>query len=272
MCCIDAESGSLIWEFIAHGHIESGPIIRDGMVVFAAGDDGVYALDAEDGDIIWHFKDDVHMDCDPTWYEGDVYVGSGPSRTLKRLEVLRLDGKTGDVIWRTPVDLPAWSSPAVDGGRVVVGLGNGRMTTAAKEPAGALLCLNRETGQRLWQNDYPDAVFQKPYIDSDRIIFGCRDGMVRIVSLEDGTLLNQKDFHAPIIAPYTGQLLTLDCTVYDYETPPTIRWRFDIAMKLHVNVIATAAITKFNDHLLVACELIQGPNRSATLFCLKSLR
>ena len=271
--CIDTTSGTLIWDFTANGHIESGPIVEDGMVIFAAGDDGVYALNNQDGEIIWHFKDEVHIDCDPTWYEGDVYVGSGPSRKLKRLEVLRLAGKTGNVVWRTPVELPAWSSPAVDGEQVIVGLGNGRMTTAAKEPAGAVLCLDRATGEKLWQNNYPDAVFQKPQRFWDAVSFGCRDGWIRMVHLNDGNEKFQRDLGSPIIAPPDWDyVLTQDGTLHDIGGADPPGWSFDIAQRMQSKVVATASMKWSGRKMLVACELIQGPNRFATLFCFAASR
>ena len=262
--CLDATTGTLIWDFTAQGHIESGPIVRDGKVIFAAGDDGVYALAAANGDIVWHFKAEVHVDCDPTWYDGDIYVGSGPSRKLKRLDVLRLDGDTGSVVWRTPVELPAWSSPAVAGDCVVVGLGNGRMTTAGRSPAGALLCLDRDTGQQLWHNDYPDAVFQKPKIENDTLLFGCRDGWLRRVNLDDGILQQEMDLGSPIIAPVTSYVITLDGSMYDVNN---LDWKFDIAKRMQTQVVATAPVLKIDERMFIACELGEGPNRFATLLC-----
>src|SRR5262245_37424662 len=132
--CIDARTGHEKWTFPTGDHIEGGPAVGDGLVIFPAGNDGLYALDAETGALRWNFRAELHIDSTPFVVGGRVYAGSGTSRRFPGLQVVCLDLRSGNPIWRAPVKLPAWGSPVVAGGRVFVGLGNGRLHQAAEPP------------------------------------------------------------------------------------------------------------------------------------------
>jgi serine/threonine-protein kinase len=177
--CLDARGGTLKWAFATGDHIEGGPVVAGGQVIFPAGNDGLYALDAETGDLRWNFRADLHIDSTPFVAGGRVYAGSGTSRRFPALQVVCLDARTGNPVWRAPVTLPAWGSPVVAGDRVFVGLGNGRLTEPAQPPAtpaGALACLDAHTGAERWTFPVADAVFGRPVVVGDRVVFGSRDG------------------------------------------------------------------------------------------------
>ncbi len=50
---LDADSGSLVWEFIAGGRVDSPPTYFRGLVLFGSADGWVYCLRAEDGALVW---------------------------------------------------------------------------------------------------------------------------------------------------------------------------------------------------------------------------
>lgn len=198
--CIDAASGQPGWTFPTTDHIEGGPALAGKLVVFPAGNDGLYAVEVEAGKRQWNFRADVHIDSTPFVQDGRIYVGSGPSRRYDTLQVICLDAATGRPHWRAPVKIPAWGSPIVADGRVFVGLGNGRLTQADPAPAGGIACLDAATGKELWTVAVPDAVFGRPTIAGNRVIFGSRDGHLRGLTF-DGKEVFCLDLGGAVMAP-----------------------------------------------------------------------
>jgi outer membrane protein assembly factor BamB len=200
--CLDAASGRKRWHFLTGGHIESTPCVADGKVFFGAGDDGVYCLDAVTGRRRWQWNGGAHVDANPAWAGGRLFVGAGVSRRCKVPEVVCLRGRDGKVVWRRATDLPAWGSPAPDGARVYFGLGNGRLGASAaapERPAGALLCVNADSGRTCWRYDVPDGVFAKPAAGGGRVYFGARDGWCYCLDRERGRLCWKKHLGSAVV-------------------------------------------------------------------------
>lgn len=198
--CIDVHTGQAHWTFPTSDHIEGGAAVMDGLVIFPAGNDGLYALDAKDGRPKWNFRADLHIDSTPFVNEGRVFAGSGPSRRFDTLQVVCLEAASGQPVWRTPVKLPAWGAPVVAGGRVFVGLGNGRLTEPAPQPAGGLACLDVKTGALLWMFPVADAVFGRPAVVGERVVFGSRDGNLYGLTF-DGKEAFRIPMGGPVMAP-----------------------------------------------------------------------
>jgi outer membrane protein assembly factor BamB len=53
--CLDAESGAVLWKFVANGRVDSPPTLAKGLAVFGSLDGYVYALRATDGQLVWRF-------------------------------------------------------------------------------------------------------------------------------------------------------------------------------------------------------------------------
>jgi len=53
---LDAASGTVQWEFIAGGRIDSPPTVDRGRVLFGSADGWVYCLRADSGTVIWRFR------------------------------------------------------------------------------------------------------------------------------------------------------------------------------------------------------------------------
>ena len=198
--CLDAGTGQALWTFPTSDHIEGGATTAAGLVIFPAGNDGLYALDMETGKPRWNFRADLHIDSTPFVNEGRVFVGSGPSRRYDALQVVCLDAVRGQTIWRTPMKLPAWGAPVVEGGCVFVGLGNGRLTEPAAEPAGGLACLDAKDGAVRWSFPVADAVFGRPAIAGERVVFGSRDGNLYGLTF-DGKEVFRLSMGGPVMAP-----------------------------------------------------------------------
>jgi outer membrane protein assembly factor BamB len=200
--CLDAATGRKLWHFEAAGHIESSPCVAGGAVFFGAGDDGLYCLDAVTGARRWKLEGPFHFDSNPAVSGGRVYAGSGVSRRHKEPQVFCLDAGGGQVLWRQATELPAWGSPVVDGGQVFVGLGTGRLTRRAEPPevpAGALLCLDADSGAVRWRYAAPDALFVTPAVGPGHVYFGCRDHGCYCIERRAGTLVWRADLSSPVM-------------------------------------------------------------------------
>ena len=168
--CLNEETGAKLWDFEVGNHIESSPCVAEGRVFFGAGDDGVYCLDAKTGRQRWHFQEPLHVDTSPAVIGPHLYAGSGLSRKCKITEMFCLDARTGGIVWRRPTKLSVWGSPVVDRDEVFFGLGNGRMIEGPpppEQPAGAVYCLQADSGQVRWQWPAPDAILVKPVVAGD---------------------------------------------------------------------------------------------------------
>jgi len=56
VCCLDADTGKILWNYTAGGRVDSPPTIARGIAVFGCRDGWVYALRASDGNLIWRFR------------------------------------------------------------------------------------------------------------------------------------------------------------------------------------------------------------------------
>jgi outer membrane protein assembly factor BamB len=201
--CVDAKTGKRLWQYETASHTESGPCVADGKVFTGAGDDGVYCFDAATGRVVWHFQEPYHVDASPAVIGKRLYVGSGVSRTQKATRILCLDTDTGKAVWQTPTSLPAWGSPVVAGDQVFVGLGNGRLDRSAAAPAGAMLCLDANTGDELWRYPTGDAVLVRPVVDEQHVYFAARDRNAYCLDRSNGRRAWSRQLRSAIIASPT---------------------------------------------------------------------
>jgi outer membrane protein assembly factor BamB len=196
--CINAETGAKLWEFQTGSHTESSPCVADGKVYFGAGDDGLYCVDAATGKEVWHFPG-FHMDASPVVSRGRVYIGAGIGDVYKDTALFCLDAANGNVVWRQNCELPAWPAAAVLGPHVYFGLGNGRMDHSDDRPAGALLCLEAETGNEVWRYPVNDGILGAPVADGRYVCFGSRDGYLYCVERSEGKLAWRQSLGGPCV-------------------------------------------------------------------------
>lgn len=274
--CLDARTGTSIWTFPTSDHIEGGPALAGDAIIFPGGNDGLYALDAETGKPKWKFVADLHIDSTPWVENGHLLVGSGSSRRFNNLQVICLDSQTGKPIWRTPVKLPAWGSPIVARDQVFVGLGNGRLTMPAQppeSPAGALACFDANTGTERWTFLVGDAVFGRPVVVGDRVVFGSRDGNLYGVSFA-----GHEVFRLPMGGPVMASAVTSGGFVYSVSVPGRVVcvnpadgteiWRYELSQR-GAPAEAYAAPAVSGSHLFVAGEMKVGQAGFVCLHCLE---
>jgi outer membrane protein assembly factor BamB len=197
--CLDAASGKKLWDFPTSSHTESSPCVVAGKVYFGAGDDGLYCLDAATGQENWHLKG-LHVDANPLVVNGRVYGGSGVGDAYQETALFCLDAEKGTELWRMPTPLPVWAMPVFAGGRLYAALGNGNFLDSADKPAGAVWCLEADSGRRVWQREVPDAVLGRPAVDASQVYFGSRDGHCYAADRQEGMIRWKTALEAPVVA------------------------------------------------------------------------
>jgi outer membrane protein assembly factor BamB len=236
--CLDATTGKKLWEFATRSHTESTPSVVNGKVYFGAGDDGLYCLDAATGQEKWHLTG-LHVDANPLVIDNRLYGGSGAGDAYKETALFCVDADTGAEHWRLPVDLPIWGMPALQGEYLYAGLGNGNFLESVEKPAGAVLCVERATGKRVWRYDVADGVHVRVCVDDQHVWFASRDQHCYCVDRREGKLCWKRDLGSPILASPYLVLATGGAGVYvaasdgpvrrlDPETGE-ITWTFDVA-------------------------------------------
>jgi len=121
-----AETGKLIWSFVASSRIDSPPTIHRGLCIFGCRDGWVYALAAADGRLAWKFLaavapkrivDDGHIES-PWPVSGSVMVHQGKllctagrhSAVDGGIQLYQLDPLTGRPTWHSRI----WSASLDD--------------------------------------------------------------------------------------------------------------------------------------------------------------
>jgi len=272
--CLDRFTGRLRWEFETGDHIEGAPAANEGLVLFPAGNDGLYAVDAENGAYKWSFRADLHIDSTPDIAGGRVYVGSGKSRRFSTYQVLCLEARSGKPVWRMPVNLPAWGNPAVVRDHVLIGLGNGRLNESAappETPAGALACFDADTGKQLWNFPTGDAVFGRAVATDTRVLVGSRDGNLYGVTWD-----GREAFRVAMGGPVVAGVALSDGRAYAVSVAGRIVcidpsdgheiWHHELGRSGAVpRVFATPVID--GGRMYIAAEMTTGETGIVSLFC-----
>jgi eukaryotic-like serine/threonine-protein kinase len=272
--CVDAATGQARWHFATGDHVEGGPIEAGGLVLFPAGNDGLYAVDATSGEPKWNFRADVHIDSSPCVSGNRAFVGTGKSRRFSNYQVVCLDVPSGNPVWRTPVHLPAWGDPIVAGERIYVGLGNGRLNESAKPPetpAGGLTCVDATNGKLLWSFPTGDAVFGRPAIVGERVVVGSRDGNLYGLAV-DGHEAWRLSMGGPVVAgvasvgakvyavSVAGRIVCVDAASGREE------WRHELG-RVGVEPHVFASPVVLGQRLYIAAEMTTGQTGIVSLFC-----
>ena len=193
MLCLEEATGKKLWEFKTKSHTESTPAVADGIVVFGAGNDGIYVLDAMTGEEVWHYTGEqnlqvkgLHVDANPVIADGLIYASSGYSRTHQVNRIFCLDPKTKTEVWGERVEQSAYGSPAVFDGKVYFTTGNSTFSEHRDPARGCVYCRDAKTGKVEWDAVLPETVICRPAVDREHVYVGCWDGNCYALNRKDG--------------------------------------------------------------------------------------
>ncbi len=198
---VDVATGKPAWDhpIATTSHTEGAPAVAGGKVIFPAGDDGLIAVDAKTRAELWRLRGGkeagIHIDASPAVSGNRVFVGSG----LYTFVAVALDTDTGKELWRTDLKLRAFGAPLALGKHVYYGVGTGNLGADVhdykeegehkdKEPAGAVVCLEAETGKEVWRFDLSRSVHAGLAGDGFSIYATARDGHVYAIDRKTGKL------------------------------------------------------------------------------------
>jgi quinohemoprotein ethanol dehydrogenase len=135
--------------------MEGTPIVKDGVMYFATGNDDVYALDVKTGALLWEHKSGIDQNITTVccgWANRGVAVADGKV-FLGHLDgtFVALDAKTGNQVWQT--EIGKWqdghtivSAPLYYNGVIYTGISGGDRGIRGK-----LTALDAKTGKELWR-------------------------------------------------------------------------------------------------------------------------
>ena len=182
------------WEYKANDSIWSTPVISNGLLFFTSLDHFVYALDPSDGSFVWKMETGAALVSDPVVDGDNLYVGSFDTNFYA------ININSGKEKWRfTDSSNWYWGSPLLSGDSIYV-----------PSLEGKLYALNVQTGSKQWETELVGPVVGTPAIVSDMIVFGSRDGQIRVAELSSGMILASCDIGEKIESP----IISVDNAVY----------------------------------------------------------
>jgi outer membrane protein assembly factor BamB len=223
MFAVELDTKKQRWALPTTSHTEGMPLLLKERLVFAAGDDGVYATGLQ-GNVLFHHPGQPvgqHIDSSITQADGFLYFGSGYQTTA----AVCLDATSGVPRWTTPLAYRSFGQLLVQGNRVYLGTGTGNLSEDLSNepepnrprettPAGQVLCLDATTGKELWKVDLPRSVHASIAVDGRAVYAACRDGRVYAFDRFDGAKLWSVDYGQPLntgltLATYTEAKLSV---------------------------------------------------------------
>jgi outer membrane protein assembly factor BamB len=194
---INKMTGKLIWQYNTGFPINSSAASQDGKIFFSDNKQTVYSLNEATGKFIWKFdmaakqaypwRFDYYYSS-PTLYENKLIIGGDDGY------LYMLNQNDGKQVWKFKSKGIVRGTAAVFDNTVVVG-----------DMDGALYALDIKNGNQKWnfktvgdslknENFGFDrkAILSSPVISQNKILFGCRDGLLYCVDV-NGTLLWKMD-------------------------------------------------------------------------------
>lgn len=180
----DAGSGTERWRAATGGRVRASPAIADSSVYLGSTDGVFYALDLATGMLRWKYEtegashhaavvgfDRKSIQSSASVNGENVFFGSRDGG------VYSLARATGALAWRTGHKF-SWivGSPAVAGERLYVGGSDGQF----------LECLNRDTGELVWQIPTGARVFSSPAVAGDVLFVGSHAGTLDAIETSSG--------------------------------------------------------------------------------------
>ena len=88
--CLDASTGTQVWNYTTGNIVDSSPAVADGRVYVGSYDGRVYCLDASTGAQVWNYTTGNYVFSSPAVADGVLFVGSGDGSVYAFGNVLRV--------------------------------------------------------------------------------------------------------------------------------------------------------------------------------------
>lgn len=230
-----AETGKVLWTFPIRIEGLSEPLIADGNVYFVTGNNTLYALDASSGKQLWLYSRQdtaalsIRGGSKPFLKNGTLYAGfsdgsivallasNGAVKWEKQLNknkkfrdldsdpvvegdflyilgyddhIYCLRAATGDIAWRS--EQGGYGSILIYGDRLYYA-----------GTSGAMLALNKETGQKIWSYSLQKGIPTSPILHKGLLIFGESQGSLVVLDSGSGRWIAAFDPGRGILSPPT---------------------------------------------------------------------
>lgn len=166
---LDADTGSVEWEFETEGSWFSSPLVKNDTVYFGAADDadnGLYALHAENGTEKWASL--LGSSGNPVYENGSIYTSSGS-------EILAFDAYNGSMLWRFETGGTSVGGVTVANGTVFGGIDHN-----------LFYAVDAEEGVEEWRFSADDRIFTESTVHGDSVYFSSYDNHVYALDVESG--------------------------------------------------------------------------------------
>lgn len=196
---LDAESGSVLWQFETGHSIWAQPTYHDGTLYLASLDRTLYALNAESGAEIWRTELTGALSGKPIVGDGLVYVSNFDSK------LHALDLETGEERWSVEADDWIWAPPSLVGGVLYFA-----------DSQGGIYAADAVTGEQIWKQQGPGAVQTSPVVNGNMVYVASQgdletgQGVLAAYAIEDGTEVWRQNTVAPL---YTTPVVVEDTVV-----------------------------------------------------------
>ncbi len=200
LVCVSTSTGHLHWLVDTPLHIEGSPAIAGDLAVAGAGaiERGndhevqghpglVIAVRISTGEKLWEYQIN-DPESSPVIEGGMAYIGSGfhgNAVCALRTETDAELSQRGQprLVWQTATPYPATGAVTVTADWVLIGCGNGDYVYTDPEPAGAVLALDRTSGEIRWRVPMPDGVLGRIAVAGKQALVPVRNGEVLALDL-----------------------------------------------------------------------------------------
>lgn len=156
---LDAEDGSLQWQFAAEHAIWGQPAFADGVVYVTSLDKHLYALSAESGEELWQHEFAAAIPSAPVVSPTLIYVAGFDS------QVHALSREDGAEQWVFDAKDWLWGAPALDGD-----------TLFFADRAGNAYAVNSQTGELLWEVQAAEHIQATPLVNGEHLYIAATVG------------------------------------------------------------------------------------------------
>lgn len=202
ICCIEVDSGDLVWHARTDATVKNSVAVADGICAAVSVTGRVHALEEASGRLLWHANLPGYPD---RWVYTSPVIADGTLYTGAKAGYAAFDLKTGEQQWYVPVEdsdnLSCYASPQVYADLLVL-LVQRR----------GLMALDRQSGNVVWERqigvEYP---YPTPVVTGDLLVSGGDSSHLTALRAISGEVVWDK----PILpAGYPTGLFVRDGLIY----------------------------------------------------------